>query len=97
MSWPVGVSEDERRHLFEWRDLTYSVGGKKKSTAKAVIAGTSGRARPGRLLGILGPSGSGKTTMLNILAGRIDSSRGTALSGAVTFGGEAWSQGGGMA
>jgi len=46
---------------------------------------------------LAGPaSGSGKTTLLNILAGRIRSSRGTALSGRVTYGGQAWSHGNGV-
>ena len=42
-----------------------------------------GCAWPGRVLAIMGPSGSGKSTLLNILADRLQSSRGSILSGAV--------------
>ena len=42
-----------------------------------------GCAWPGRVLAIMGPSGSGKSTLLNILSDRLQSSRGSILSGAV--------------
>ena len=48
----------QEKHTLSWRDLTYTIGNKRKG--RAIIQGMSGRAKPGRLLGILGPSGSGK-------------------------------------
>jgi ABC-type multidrug transport system ATPase subunit len=68
-----------------WHSVQYTVGKGKRQ--RQILRGTSGQALPGRLHGILGPSGSGKTTLLNILAGRVNTGRGTALSGDVTHGG----------
>jgi|AntAceMinimDraft_12_1070368.scaffolds.fasta_scaffold12635_2 ABC-type multidrug transport system ATPase subunit len=87
-------------HALGWRELRYTIGKsgwRKKGAARTILQGMSGRAEPGRLLGILGPSGSGKTTLLNILAGRVTpckKKRGAALSGNVTYSGAPFHAGG---
>mmetsp|Transcript_36390 Transcript_36390/g.58443 ORF Transcript_36390/g.58443 Transcript_36390/m.58443 type:complete len:657 (+) Transcript_36390:321-2291(+) len=87
-------------HVLGWRELRYTIGKsgwRKKGAARTILQGMSGRAEPGRLLGILGPSGSGKTTLLNILAGRVTpckKKRGAALSGDVTYSGAPFHAGG---
>ena len=51
-------------HTLAWHSLHYTVGGKR--TSRVIIDSMSGKAMPGRLLGILGPSGSGKVGRLYI-------------------------------
>ncbi len=72
---------------------------------RTILSGTSGIARPGRLLGVLGPSGSGKTSLMTVLAGKLRPAadgrrkgRGRkhatdGLVGDVTFGGEPFHEG----
>lgn len=61
LSTPAGSDDDAdgEQHVLAWRELNYAVRTRGRGT-KPIVQDMSGRARPGRLLGILGPSGSGK-------------------------------------
>lgn len=50
---------------------------------KRVLNKASGYARPNECVCVLGPSGSGKTSLLNVLSGRINLSRGSKFDGEV--------------
>uniref|UniRef100_A0A2C9V597 ABC transporter domain-containing protein n=1 Tax=Manihot esculenta TaxID=3983 RepID=A0A2C9V597_MANES len=56
-----------------WEELGVTVPSKKHGS-KWILQGFTGYAQPGELLAIMGPSGCGKTTLLDALAGRLDSS-----------------------
>ncbi|OLY79994.1 ABC transporter G family member 12 [Smittium mucronatum] len=47
----------------------------KKKKTKIILDNITGSFMPGRLTAIMGPSGSGKTSLLNLLSGRISSSK----------------------
>lgn len=67
-----------------WRGLSYSVtmkGGQKKQ----ILAGVSGAVKGGQLTCILGPSGAGKSSLLNVLAGRVNSGANSDLTGQVAI------------
>lgn len=55
----------------EWRGLSFKVNDVKAKTEKTILHSMSGKASPGKLLGIMGTSGAGKSTLLDCLAGRI--------------------------
>ncbi|KAF7803748.1 ABC transporter G family member 11-like [Senna tora] len=57
--------------LMTWEDLRVTAPNGKNR--KPILKGLTGYAKPGRLLAIMGPSGCGKTTLLDALAGRLDS------------------------
>ncbi|KAL1967562.1 hypothetical protein VTN77DRAFT_3077 [Rasamsonia byssochlamydoides] len=56
-------------------------------TFKTILDGVSASMRPGSLTAIIGSSGSGKTSLLNVMAGRMESSR-LRISGSTTFNGD---------
>lgn len=62
----------------EWKDVRFSVGDRE------ILKGLDGKVGPTELCALLGPSGAGKTSLMNILAGRITSSKGKAVSGTMT-------------
>jgi ABC-type multidrug transport system ATPase subunit len=53
-----------------FRNLTKVIYTKNNNDPKTVLAGASGMALPGEVVGIMGLSGSGKTTLLRLLGGR---------------------------
>lgn len=56
---------------------------------KTILKGISGEARAGTMLAVMGSSGAGKTSLLNLLAGRVSTSKGAKASGSVFLNGEA--------
>lgn len=52
-------------------------------TERTVLHPMSGAVRSGQMLAVMGSSGAGKTSLLNVLAGRVATSRGASASGAV--------------
>lgn len=58
------------------------------SSQRIVLENISGYVRAGTMLAVMGSSGAGKTSLLNLLAGRITSSRGANASGEVLVNGE---------
>jgi ATP-binding cassette, subfamily G (WHITE), eye pigment precursor transporter len=54
---------------------------------KQILKNASGYAKPGECVAILGPSGSGKTSLLNVLSGRINLSKGSIFTGDVVCNG----------
>lgn len=71
-----------------WKDLSYTVNGKKNcfgkvKESKDILHGISGRVEPGQMLAIMGSSGAGKTTLLNLLAGRLTTAGNVSTSGEI--------------
>lgn len=79
--------------VLAWSDVEYVVRTKDadggRASKRAILCGTSAHARSGRVLAILGPSGCGKTSLLNALSNRLRATRGDALTGDITFNGNA--------
>lgn len=88
-----------------WKDLTFSVPQTKSRTKKKheesaqvdkvpakeklILKKISGMVQAGQMLAVMGSSGAGKTSLLNLLAGRITTSKGAKATGAVHVNGEA--------
>ncbi|EEF36528.1 ATP-binding cassette transporter, putative [Ricinus communis] len=66
---------DHRRNdvFLTWKELGVTVSSRKQGSRR-ILQGLTGYAQPGEILAIMGPSGCGKTTLLDALAGRLDSS-----------------------
>ncbi len=62
----------------ELRGLTKIYGGTKKAPAKEALRGIDLVIPRGSFFGLLGPNGAGKSTMINILAGLVNKTGGTA-------------------
>lgn len=60
----------------------------KPPTEKPILHGISGYVRAGTMLAVMGSSGAGKTSLLNLLAGRITTSKGARASGEVLVNGQ---------
>eukprot|EP00178_Gracilaria_changii_P026509 TRINITY_DN815_c0_g1_i2.p1 TRINITY_DN815_c0_g1~~TRINITY_DN815_c0_g1_i2.p1 ORF type:complete len:645 (+),score=141.24 TRINITY_DN815_c0_g1_i2:205-2139(+) len=85
-----------------WKNLTFAVplkAAKKPNNQplpddhasprqKMILKSMSGEARAGTMLAVMGSSGAGKTSLLNLLAGRVSSSKGASATGAVYVNGE---------
>lgn len=83
---PVGLT---------WNDLSLTVplkgggrapkgaDGKASPTDKTILSDISGNVRSGQMLAVMGSSGAGKTSLLNLLAGRITTSKGARAAGTV--------------
>ena len=59
------ASSGPARHVFEFRDMRYTV--KVKGEEKVLLSNISASLSSGHVLAILGPSGAGKTTLLDVL------------------------------
>jgi len=59
--------------VIDVRDVHYAIGG------RAIFSGLNIQARRGRITAIMGPSGTGKTTLLKLITGQIQASRGQVL------------------
>ena len=73
---PVSTSDDAPLAL-SFNNLSYTVTTLKKEKLDILKSGLSGSFSPGKLTAVMGPSGAGKTSLLNILSGRIEPSKGT--------------------
>lgn len=87
-----------------WKDLTFSVPVKAKrgkkdaksdnpekpvdTKTKTILRNMSGYVKAGSMLAVMGSSGAGKTSLLNLLAGRITTSKGAKATGEVFVNGE---------
>lgn len=77
-----------------WKDLSFSVPVKKKrgeknaESHKQILKGISGSVRAGTMIAVMGSSGAGKTSLLNLLAGRITTSKGARATGSVMINGK---------
>ena len=71
----------------EWRNLTLSVpdktSGNGRKEKKTILFPQSGYVKSGQMLAVMGASGAGKTSLLNLLAGRITTTKGAIASGTV--------------
>jgi len=68
---PMAGETPRKGSVFAWQGVSYCIN--KGKTSKRILQDISGELNSGELCAIIGPSGSGKTSLLNILAGRIQS------------------------
>ena len=59
-------------------DLKKTYGGTQKSPPKEALKGVDLKVRRGSIFGLLGPNGAGKSTFINIFAGLVKKTSGTA-------------------
>jgi phospholipid/cholesterol/gamma-HCH transport system ATP-binding protein len=67
----VGAGSRDAEVVVDVHDVDYVVG------RRAIFNGLGIQARRGRITAIMGPSGTGKTTLLRLITGQIEPSRGT--------------------
>lgn len=78
----------------QWSELTFAVpqkpggNGDNGDNLKTVLHPMSGTVHAGQMLAVMGSSGAGKTSLLNLLAGRVASSKAAVANGAVFVNGE---------
>ena len=65
-------------YAIEAIDLKKTYGGTKKAPPKEALKGVDLKVRRGSIFGLLGPNGAGKSTFINIFAGLVKKSAGTA-------------------
>lgn len=65
-------------YAIEAIDLKKTYGGTKKAPPKQALKGVDLKVRRGSIFGLLGPNGAGKSTFINIFAGLVKKSSGTA-------------------
>ena len=65
-------------YAIEAIDLKKTYGGTKKAPPKEALKGVDLKVRRGSIFGLLGPNGAGKSTFINIFAGLVKKSSGTA-------------------
>lgn len=84
---PVKASRQKKRtdHLEDEKDAKPA---EPVARQKQILRGISGYARAGTMLAVMGSSGAGKTSLLNLLAGRITTSKGATATGEVFVNGE---------
>jgi ABC-type multidrug transport system ATPase subunit len=58
-------------YLIEFKNMTLTL-----KTGTTVMDGVHGRFQPGRLCAVMGPSGAGKTTIINLVTGKVPSTKG---------------------
>lgn len=67
------------KHVLEVRDLHFERG------RRAILSGMNIRVPPGQIIAILGGSGTGKTTLLQLMGGQLQPSRGEVLMDGVSL------------
>ena len=65
-------------YALEATDLRKTYAGSKNAPPKEALKGVDLRVRRGSIFGLLGPNGAGKSTFINIFAGLVNKTSGTA-------------------
>ena len=75
---PTGRASTPPEYAVEMRDITKTYRGQGGESAQKALHGVSLEIPRGSIYGLLGPNGAGKSTLINILAGTVVKSGGTA-------------------
>lgn len=76
-----------------WEHVSLRVPAKGSKTKKAVLTDVSGHVQAGQVSAIMGASGCGKTSLLNVLAGRVQTVKGGELTGRLLTNGQTREEG----